>query len=317
MMSPTGSDLRPWLLIEASQEGVLRFATAAPSPRPRISEVRQINIAGVPTFTDALQQYERDTGLSLQGLQCAMAIAGAASGETISLVRSRWTISRAGLAAVFGNPATILNDVAARAWATRSGTANIETVRGLGRPSLSQPGRYAMLMVEEGVGASAIDVDRDAGIRILETETGHTDFAPINEREEKLAKALRGASPTISWERMLMLDRQDPVWGQACPDVLEAERPRILAALLGRFAVNLMHNFGAWQGVMLTGSRAARMLESSSRPYFDAAFGTRRNFSRLIIGAPAWRVDQHEAVLTGAAECLAYQLQPAAAAVAA
>ena len=316
-MSPTGSDLRPWLLIEASQEGILRFATTMPSPRPRISEVRQINVAGVPTFTDALQRYERETGISLQGLQCAMAIAGAASGETISLVRSRWTISRAGLAAVFGNPATILNDVAARAWATRSGTANIDTVRGVGRPTLSQPGRYAMVMVEEGVGAAIIDVDREAGIRILETEAGHTDFAPINEREEKLAKAVKGAAQTVSWERMLMIDRQDPAWGQACPEVLEAERPRILAAMLGRFAVNLMHNFGAWQGIMLTGTRAGRMLETGSRPYFDTAFAMRRNFSRLIIGAPAWRVDQHEAVLTGAAERLAYALQPVPTAAAA
>lgn len=317
MMSPTGADLRPWLLIEASQEGVLRFTTAAPSPRPRISEVRQINIAGVPTFTDALQRYERETGLSLQGLRCAMAIAGAASGETISLVRSRWTISRAGLAAVFGNPAVILNDVAARAWATRSGTANIDTLRGVGRPTLSQPGRYAMIMVEEGVGAAAIDIDREAGVRILETEAGHTDFSPANEREERLAKALRGPSPVISWEKMLMLDRQDPVWGQACPDLLEAERPRVLAAMLGRFAVNLMHNYGAWQGVMLTGSRAGRMLETGCRPYFDSSFGTRRNFSRLVIGAPAWRVDQHEAVLTGAAECLAHALQPTLSAAAA
>jgi glucokinase len=310
MISPTGSDLRPWLLIEASAEGILRFATTMPSQRPRISEVRQINVAGVPTFTDALQRYERETGISLQGLHCAMAIAGAASGETISLVRSRWTISRAGLAAVFGNPATILNDVAARAWATRSGTANIDTVRGVGRPSLSQPGRYTMIMVEEGVNAAIIDVDREAGIRILESEVGHSDFAPINEREEKLAKVVRGNAQTLSWERMLMLDRQDPAWGQACPDVLEAERPRILAALLGRFAVNLMHSYGAWQGVMLTGSRAGRMLETGCRPYFDTAFALRRNFSRLIIGAPAWRVDQHEAVLTGAAERLAYSLQP-------
>lgn len=317
MISPTSADVRPWLLIEASQEGVLRFAATMPSPRPRISDVRQVNIAGVPTFTDALQQYERESGISLQGVKCAMAIAGAASGETISLVRSRWTISRAGLSAVFGNPATIINDVAARAWATRSGTATIDPVRGVGRPSLSQPGRYGMIMVEEGVGAAIVDVDRESGVRILETEAGHTDFAPINEREEKLAKAVRGANPVLTWEKMLMLDRQDPVWGEACPDVLEAERPRILAALLGRFAVNLMHNFGAWQGMMLTGSRAGRMLETGCRPYFDSAFATRRNFSRLIIGAPAWRVDQHEAVLTGAAECLAYALHPTMAAAAA
>ena len=309
MISPNSSEVRPWLLIEASQEGVLRFGTASPSPRPRISHVREVSIAGLPTFTDALQQFERESGTPLRGLEACMAIAGATSGETISLVRSRWTISRAGLAAVFGRPITIINDVAARAWATRSGNATIDLVRGVGSPSLNRPGRYAMVMVEEGVGACAIDVDQDSNIRILETETGHTDFSPASEREEKLAKALRGQSPFISWERMLMLDRQDPVWGQACPEMLEAERSRLLAGMLGRFSVNLMHHFGAWQGVMLTGARAGRLLDAGNRPYFEAAFAARRNFSRLIIGTPAWRVDQREAVLAGAAERLAQNFE--------
>ena len=316
MMSPNASGVAPWLLIEASREGVLRFAAVAPSARPRIADIHEVQIAGVPTFTDALQQFEREKGVPLRGLQCAMAIAGAASGETISLVRSRWTISRAGLHAIFGTHAVILNDVAARAWATRSGTANIEPLRGMGMPNFSRPGRYGMVMVEEGVGAAIVDVDRDSGIRILENESGHMDFSPSNDREERLAKAVRGTAATVSWEMMLMIDRHDPIWGQACPDLLEADRSRLLAALVGRFAINLMHTFGAWQGIMLTGTRAGRVLEASSRVYFDSPFATRRNFSRLVGGAPAWRVDQHEAVLTGAAERLAYSLQPAISAAA-
>jgi len=316
MMSPVAPGVAPWLLVEASSEGVLRFATVTPSARPRINDIHEVKIAGVPTFTDALQQFERERGVPLRGLQGAMAIAGAASGETISLVRSRWTISRAGLHAVFGTDPVILNDVAARAWATRSGTANIEPLRGVGMPNFSRPGRYAMLMVEEGVGAAIVDVDRDSGIRVLETESGHMDFSPANEREERLAKAVRGTAATVSWEMILMLDRHDPVWNQACPDLLESERPRLQAALLGRFAINLMHAFGAWQGVMLTGTRSGRMLEAANRVYFDSSFATRRNFSRLLIGVPAWRVDQHEAVLTGAAERLAYGLQPAISAAA-
>ncbi|HEX8839690.1 MAG TPA: glucokinase [Sphingomicrobium sp.] len=310
MMSSAGSGVRPWLAIEASREGVIRFATVTPSSRPRIASIHEVEIAGIPTFTDVLQRFEREKGVPLSGLRCAMAIAGAASGETISLVRSRWTISRAGLQAVFGTQPVILNDVAARAWATRSGTANIETLRGVGSPSFTRPGRYGMIMVEEGLGAAIVDVDRDAGVRVLETEAGHMDFAPTNDREERLAKAVRGAAAAVSWEMVLMLDRFDPVWGKALPDLLEPERPRLQAALLGRFAINLMHTFGAWQGMMITGSRAGRMLEAGNRVYFDSSFSTRRNFSRLIIGAPAWRVDQHEAVLTGAAERLAQEVQP-------
>lgn len=310
MLSPAQPGGSAWLLIEASQEGVLRFGTAAPSSRPRVSHVHEVEIAGVPTFTDALQQFERERGIALNGLQCAMAIAGAASGETISLVRSRWTISRAGLQAVFGTAPVIINDVAARAWATRSGTANVQLLRGVGSPTLSRPGRYAMVMLEEGLGAAIVDVDRDSGVRVLETEAGHMDFSPTCEREERLAKAARGTCAIASWEKLLMLDRHDPVWNEACPDLLEAERSRLLATLLGRFTINLMHGFGAWQGVMITGSRAGRMLEAGNRVYFESAFATRRNFSRLIIGAPIWRIEQHEAVLTGAAERLAHALEP-------
>jgi glucokinase len=310
MTSPVASGVRPWLLIEASREGVLRFATVAPSARPRMTNIHEVAIAGIPTFTDALQRFERECGVPLSGLQCAMAIAGASSGETISLVRSRWTISRAGLQAVFGTQPVIVNDVAARAWATRSGTANIEPLRGIGTPSFSRPGRYGMVMIEEGLGAAIVDVDRDAGVRVLETEAGHMDFAPTNDREERLAKAVRGTAATVTWEMVLMLDRFDPLWGKALPDLLEPERPRLQATLLGRFAINLMHTFGAWHGMMITGSRAGRMLEAGNRVYFDSSFATRRNFSRLIIGAPAWRIDQHEAVLTGVAERLATELEP-------
>lgn len=317
MMSPAEPGVVPWLLIEASREGVLRFATATPAARPRISDIHEVMIAGVPTFTDALQRFERESGIPLRGLQCAMAIAGAASGETISLVRSRWTISRAGLHAIFGTDAVILNDVAARAWATRSGTANIQQLRGVGTLNLARPGRYCMVMVEEGVGAAIIDVDRNSSIRVLETEAGHMDFSPTNSGEERLASAVRAkVSGAVSWEMILMLDRNDSAWSEAFPDIPERERPHLQAALLGRFAINLMHAFGAWQGIMLTGSRAGRVLEAGLRAHFDSPFATRRNFSRLVAAAPVWRVDQHEGVLTGAAERLASSLRPGIAAAA-
>lgn len=298
------SGLRQWLLIESSAEGVLRYATAAPSTRPRLNEVREIDIRDLPTFTDALQQIERDAGLSLREVDCAMALGGAITGETISPARSRWTITRSGLSAVFGKPVTIINDVVARAWAIRSGTATLESLRGAGTPSLTNHGRYAMIMLEEGLGAAMIDVGRDGVVHILETEGGHLDFSPCNEREEKLARAVKGIAPFVSWEMMLMVDRQSPVWAQACPELSDRERAAMQANILGRCAVNLVHAYGAWQGVLLTGNRVSRLLDSGSRPSFESAFNGRRQFNRLVVGCPSWRVEQREAVLTGAAECL-------------
>lgn len=310
MIVGQSADMRPWLLVDASQEGMLRLATANPSDRPRVENIRHVEVAGVPTFTDALQRYEREAGLQLRGLQCCMAMAGATSGDSLSLVRSRWTISRAGLEAIFDRPAIVLNDVAARAWGVRAGSASVETLRGTGAPSFGRTGRLAMLMVEEGVNAAVVDIDRDGQARVLETEGGKLDFAPTDERELKLAQALRGISASTIWEQMLMLERDDPVWRDACPEVAESERLRILASVLGRFCVNLMHVYGAWQGVMITGSRGGRILNASARAAFDASFVGRRSFSRLIANTPVWRVDQNEAVLTGAAERLAHDFRP-------
>ncbi|MEO7277791.1 MAG: glucokinase [Sphingomicrobium sp.] len=313
-MEPTAAntyrrDVRAWLLVEASKAGVVRIASAAASAQPRLASVRQIDVDNVPTFTDILQRYARDEGVALSGLRCAVVIAGAATGESISLVRSRWTISRAGLTAVFGSPPVILNDVAARAWGISSGTATIESLRGHGRPCFTRPGRYGLIMVDEGVGAAIVDVDRDLGVRVLETESGHMDFAPGGAAEERLAAAVGGPAAVVSWEKMLMLDWQDPVWRAACPEISESARPLMLARMLGRFTVNLMHSFGAWQGVMMTGARGGRIVEGRNLVEFESEFIKRRVFSRLIGTAPVWRVDQHDAVLAGAAERLAHDLR--------
>jgi glucokinase len=304
-MIMSDSESRPWLLIEALQESVLRFATAMPSARPRLSDVREINIAGLPTFTDALQQYERESGIPLQGRDCAMAIAGAASGEAFSLARSRWTISRAGLAAIFGRPVTIINGVAARAWAIKSGSATVDALRGARSLNLANPGRYIMLSLSSGVGASVVDVDRDGLVRILETEAGQMDFPAESEREHKLVRSLKGLDPHVTWENLLKVDPQSPVWAQACPEVSETDRARMVANVLGRFAVNLLYAYGAWDGVMITGSRGAKILDPLSRSAFDSAFAERRSLHRLVSSWPAWKIEQREPVLTGAAECLA------------
>ena len=293
------------LVIDASVEGALRFAIPASSAPTRLTQVKQVDAGTLPTFTDGLQQFERESGIPLRGLDCAMAIAGAISGDTLSLDRSRWIISRTGLEAVFGNPVTVINDVAARAWAMKSGTAKVEPLLEKSLLNLDKAGRYVMLIVEEGVNAAIIDVDRQGRTHILETEAGHIDFAPSNENEEKVAKAARGLSPVATWENLLMLESQDPAWQQAVPDSRDDSKDLILAAILGRYCVNLMHAYGAWHGVMITGTRGARLLSAGSRGTFAGAFKVRRNFNRLVSNCPAWHVEQRDAVLIGLAECLA------------
>ncbi|QNM82569.1 glucokinase [Sphingomonas sabuli] len=304
----SGQPPQDWLLVDTTGADDIRFALVAPSDRPHVGAVHSVPLAGLPTFTDALQRFERDSGHPLRGRDCVLAMAGAASGEMISMTRSRWTITRTGLEAVFGKPVRLVNDVAARAWAIRSGLARCDTLRGAGAPSLSKPGRMMMLLVEDGVGAAIVDVSRDGRLRILETECGHVDFAPANNVEEKLSAALRAGAPFVSWERLLTLDAKDPLWASACPEVTELQRGKVIAGILGRFVVNMIHAFGAWQGVVVTGNRASRILSGENRLAFEGQFTARRNFSRLVMAAPVWQVDQREPVLSGAAELLAQRM---------
>lgn len=302
--SPSSS----WLVIDSSHEGELRFASVRPDVRPVLGSIMSVPVAGYPTFTDALQQYERESEIPLQGRECVLGMAGAVNGEMLNMVRSRWTITRTGMAAVFGRPVAVLNDVACMAWAARSNSMRAEPIRGLGQPAMGRAGRMLLLLVDEGVGACAIDIDEHGRLTILESECGHVDFAPASDDEEALAKAVKGLSPTVSWEKMLTLDSNDPIWAQACPRLVSLDRGNLLSAMLGRYAVNLMHAFAAWQGVMVAGSRGHRMLGGEFRRSFDAQFMGRRNFSRLVMATPVWRTEFHEAVLTGGAEMLAQKL---------
>jgi glucokinase len=302
-------------LIDASREGILRFANVGPLS-PDIRNVQEMDVHNIPTFTDALQRFAHENELTLRGLSCVMAVASPTSEETVAIGRTRWTIARAGLGAIFGRPVTIINNVAAQAWALNAGKASLDDLRGGGAFDLRHRGRYIIINVDQGVGCALIDVDSSGHIRVSETEAGHMDFPPLSDVEARIAQAVKGSARLASWEKMLVIDRHSSAWSVGGPMAMRGERQRFLASILGRFAVNLVNAYDAWQGVMITGGTTANLLKGVGRPAFDEAFHDRRQFSRLIASCPAWHVRQKEAVLTGALQCLRHGemiLLPAAA----
>ncbi len=293
------------LLIDASREGILRFAIADSLDRD-VRNIREMDVRAIPTFTDALTRFAEENSLSLRGMPCVMAVASVTSEDTVAIGRSRWMIARGGLTALFGRPVTIINNVAAQAWALRSGNASIDDLRGAGAFDLSQRGRYIIINVDQGVGCALIDVDEAGQMRVSETEAGHMDFPPQSETELRISQAINGSSRLATWEKMLVLDRHSPAWGEAGPKAMRGERRRFLAAILGRFAVNLVNAYDAWQGVLITGGTTANLLKGVGRAAFDEPFHDRRQFSRLIAPCPAWHVRQKEAVLAGTLQCVTH-----------
>jgi glucokinase len=307
MVIGSGNDMPGWLAIDASRQGEVRLSIAAPSRVPQLGPVCACRTDEMPTFTDALMRLEREVGVSFEGLEPALAIAGAVSANTVTIARSRWTISHGGLDALFRRRTTIINEVAARAWAMRGGRAPVEHLRGTIAIDPRRPGRHAMIMVQEGVGGAMTDVDADGAARIIESEVGHTDFAAQTAQEEALAGAIRATlhGAPLTWEHMLMIDRGDAVMATALPGMSDVERQQLLGRMLGRFTVNVMLSSAAWNGVVLTGSRIGRLLSAAGRAGFAQAFEERRAYRRMILATPCQIVQQADPVLTGLAEMLA------------
>ena len=287
-----------WLLIDVAHQGEVRLACATPS-NPAIANIYKFETGNFLTFTDALMCFERESGQRLSGMNTVIAIAGAAVGDSIPIIRTRWNISRGGLASMMGRPVTILNEVAAQAWATLSSMPIATPVRGTGAPNLQVRSRHLFIAMDDGIGTAMIDVDEDGRATVIEAEGGHCDFAPQNERELAMCRALSPLGDPVTFEQVLLLPKDSPAW-RALGDPGDREREEWRAEILGRLAANLMFSTGAWAGVMMRGGTLP-VFHPGARKAFDTGFSSRRSFRRLIGAARCSRVELTEPVLAGAA----------------
>lgn len=284
-----------WMMMDASSQGELRLAfAAAPSGRPNAADIRRYDARELPTFTDALLRFEREVGGVLLGTEAVLAVAGAVAGNTITIARSRWVISRSGLGALFGRPVRVFNDVAVQAWATLDGVTVRRQMNGTGAPAHGAPGRTVLLTVDDGVGAAVVQVDRSGQTTVIETEFGHTEFPVTGAADEALCRTLvTGGGEQPSWEQVLMAALTGD--GRSGDDA---------ARLAGRFAGNAVLAFGAWNGVMITGRNAMKLAYPAARTPFAEGYLVRRGFRRQLEATPCWIIEQQDPVMAGLAKLL-------------
>ena len=273
----------------------------------RLGVAEKWPIAEFRTLTDALLAYERKTGVKLLGVACALGVLGATYGETIMLSRGNWAISRSGLRSIFGRDAIVINDVAARAWATLGGGGikleGLSTAAGM--PDFRHRGRWALTKVDAGVGLAVIDVDDIGGVRVLECEMGHCGFAPATDEDRALAIALAPpGNGLVSWEMALTVSPDDSVWSAPGLPAARPQRLAMIARLTGRYVGDTVLAHGAWTGAILTGKRISELLAEAGLPAFNAAFENKTKFPRLMRGAPRWRLIGQDLTLSGCAVAL-------------
>jgi glucokinase len=269
-------------------------------------------VAQFTTLTESLMRFERESGVPLTGARCAISICGATHGEVMAIARGRWTVSRSGLASIFQRPVAVLNEVAASAWSLLSPRAGpLAPIAAARMPDFTQPGRWVVASIDTGVGLAGIDVDGEGRVRMLECEMGHCGFSPEDAQEDALLRALRTPGRTVSWEHVLMLPLDSPVWSAPGLPTARAARAELWAALAGAFAGDAVLALGAWRGAILTGSQSPPLASHTAMAAFNARFERQPSFERLLRATPRWRMSAPDPWLTGLGVALIQEM-PAA-----
>jgi glucokinase len=311
-----------------------RFALAtAQRAAPLIAgSVRQLAVHDFPSLVDAAQHYV-DSMRPIPGRLASgvFAVAGRVEGDQALMTNHPWLISRAAAERSLGlESLQLVNDFAAQAMAVGLLTdADLGVVGTLGRQASHAGSRtYAVLGPGTGLGVSALIV-RDGISFALETEGGHTAFAPATVEEVAVLDRLLAEFGRVSNERLISGGGLSNIQLALAREAGDAAAPRLppehitaaarggdtlcqravemFCSVFGAFAGDLVLTLGAWDGVFLTGGLVPKLLGELQRSGFRRRFEAKGRFSAAMARVPTLAVLHPQAGLLGAA---AFALPP-------
>lgn len=291
----------------------MRLALVGPGGRIDAATTRFKDAAAVTSISGAISDYQRAMALPPGPVRSAFAVAGLVRGDAIAVTRTRWFLSRSGLAGMLGHAPIILNDFEAEAWA-------LAAREGAG----PYPTTHCVAGATSGLGVAILRRDPVRGISVIATEGGHAAFTPPDAELAAITAALFPGRLSVGAEELVSasglvavyqhLSRQraaaprftspEAITAAAGRDpVAEAACEAVAAAFAGHLG-NLVLCHGAWDGVIVTGGLGAALSPMFHRPRVTAAFQGSGRHARQLAQVPI-RFDMlPEGELLGAAEAL-------------
>jgi glucokinase len=288
------------------------FAMGSPGKGLIAGSVRTYKTSDFPTATDCVMGYARDMDIKLSNMNCAVAVSGAISGDSIRIARCPWIISATGFGYLFQRQVHFLNDSAAMLWgATRVGHTTHRILGPYNLPDFSKPGKWLGINYDTGLGAALLIGDQNGAKIHVETEAGHCAMSPTGPVETALANNLARTKSPVSWERGLFTDHLDAAWKDSpvanSPLALQKQR----AELLGSFVGDTILAVGAWNGVFMFGTSVALLNNAENLTLFSKRLEARANFQLQLRNVPRWSVTMPNLNLVGAACYLDQRLKVA------
>ncbi|WP_342249030.1 glucokinase [Sphingomonas sp. OTU376] len=312
-------------LIADVGHNAMRLGLTDGDGRLRRETIRTFESHEQSSISGAFSSFSRSCALEELPRRCAIAISGAAVGDTISVPNSRWFLSRSGLTAMLQAPPLILNDFAANAWALSAPDSDARIEAMAGAPfSAEEPGTRCLIGVGSGLGIAVIVRDEQGRINVLPTEGGHCHFMAGLAELDPLLDGWRAKEPVtaedlLSTRGLLALYRM--VVGSEGATARASDTEGVMhlvthhdphasraAALFARalwyFAGNMALAYGAWNGVMITGSLARALRSEIRSPDAARYFVVPSPWQRQLREVPRVIVSLEHAELRGAAQAL-------------
>jgi len=272
-------------------------------------------------FAETVQRYLDETGA--RPARAVVAAAGPRADGDVRLTNRPWTIARGELKARFGfESVALINDFAAMGLCIP--LLRTDDLCDIGAPPRNalDPARsqsFAIIGPGTGLGVGALLI-RDGRMIALETEGGHTSFAPGNEEEVEILRRLAARFGRVSNERVLCGSGLANLHGVLCEmagtpaQILTPEEitqrahsdPMCRRAierfreLLGAVAGDFVLSFGAWDGVYITGGLAPHLAPWLREGGFRRRFEDKGRFSEALARVPTSVVLHRDPGLLGA-----------------
>lgn len=274
----------------------------------------------VTSGLEALSPHERG---GIAG--ACLAVAGPVSNGRVHLTNRPWETDESALAAELGLPAVrLINDLEALAHGID--TLPREAFIPVRAGPVTGP-RSLVIAAGTGLGMTLRQTHAD-GTRVFDSEGGHVDFAPADEEQVTLLRALGARHGHVSYERILSGDGLVAVHDFVCRRSGCAADPAIVAAadtaaaitalaneggahcadaaarlfvrILGAFAGNAAMQWLATGGVYLAGGVLTHLQSHLLSDDFAQAFTGKGRMQRLLAPVPVWLLQEPDAGLAGA-----------------
>jgi glucokinase len=292
-----------------------------------LGEVCTLRTAEHASLQTAWEVFRAQAGGQLPDA-AAIAFAGIAQGDTLKLTNSDWVIRPAHLPEMLGiERLTLVNDLGAVAHAVAQLDEGF--LQPLCGPSGPLPRKGVISVVGPGTGLGvAMLVRAGDSYRVIETEGGHQDFAPLDGVEDRILSHLRARFGRVSVERLASgqglrniyealaeieqqpLRHQDDkaLWqaAMAGEDALAAAALERFYRVLGAVSGDIALAQGA-NGVVIGGGLGLRLADRLPQSGFRDRFIAKGRFERRMDEIPVRIIRHEQPGLLGAAAAFAAQ----------